>query len=63
MSLEHLPSAIATAPLLLWLARLMGRRVRALIRTTVLTAGLLLLVAVPHHLPALGPLLHTLSPQ
>ncbi|WP_156671153.1 MULTISPECIES: hypothetical protein [unclassified Mycobacterium] len=61
MSIEHLPSALLAVTVVLRLARLMGRRVRALIRTTALGAGLLLLVAAPHDLPALGPLLHTLS--
>lgn len=61
MSIEHLPSALLTATVVLRLARLMGRCVRALISTTALAAGLLLIVAAPHHLLTLEPLLHTLS--
>ena len=54
MSLEHIPSAILSATLLLRLARLVRRRhLRALIRTSLLTAlaaGALLLAAVrPRH--------------
>ena len=53
MSLEHLPSAILTATLLLRLARLVRYRyLRALIRTGLLTAavaaGALLLAASGH---------------
>lgn len=63
MSIEHLPSALLTVTVLLRLARLVGRRVRVLIRTTLIAAVLLLLVAEPGHLFTLGTLLHALTTQ
>ncbi len=68
MSLEHIPSAILTATLLLRLARLVRRRsLRALIRTSLRTAapaaGALLLLARSGHVITVGPILgaHPLS--
>jgi hypothetical protein len=61
MSIEHLPSAILTATLLWRLARLAGRRVRALMRTTLLAGGVLILIAGPGHLLTVGRILHALS--
>ena len=63
MSLEHLPSAILTATLLLRLARIVRYRyLRALIRTGLLTAaaaGALLLAASGHAINV-GPILGAL---
>ena len=65
MSLEHLPSAILTATLLLRLARLVRcRYLRALIRTGLLTAavaaGALILLAASGHAITVGPILGAL---
>ena len=66
MSLEHLPSAIVTATLLLRLARLVRRRyLRPLIRTNLLTAalaaGALILAAGPGDVITVGPSCRPLS--
>ncbi|HUO39193.1 MAG TPA: hypothetical protein VMU34_15760 [Mycobacterium sp.] len=68
MSLEHIPPAILTATLLLRLARLARRRyLRALIRTSLLTAalaaGALLLLVTSGHVLTVGSILgaHPLS--
>ena len=62
MSLEHLPSAIVTATLLLRLARLVGRRyLRALIRISLLAAGALMMVAGRGHVITVGPILQAVS--
>ncbi len=63
MSLEHLPTAILTATLLLRLARIVRRRaLRALIRTTLLTAvlGAGALLAGSGHSAAIGSFLTAL---
>jgi len=64
MSLEHLPSAILTATLLLRLARLVRYRyLRALIRTGLLTAAVAagaLLLAASGHAINVGPILGAL---
>ncbi|GAB4959827.1 hypothetical protein MAHJHV55_08760 [Mycobacterium avium subsp. hominissuis] len=60
MSLEHLPSAILTATLLLRLARIVRYRyLRALIRTGLLTAAVAagaLLLAASGHAINVGPI-------
>ncbi|WP_101953264.1 hypothetical protein [Mycobacterium intracellulare] len=64
MSVEHIPTAIVTATLLLRLVRLVRRELRALIRTALLaialTGGALMLAGGPGHLISVGPLLHAL---
>ena len=64
MSLEHLPSAILTATLLLRLARIVRYRyLRALIRTGLLTAAVAagaLLLAASGHAINVGPILGAL---
>jgi hypothetical protein len=64
MSLEHLPSAILTATLLLRLARLVRYRyLRALTRTGLLTAAVAagaLLLAASGHAINVGPILGAL---
>ncbi|WP_204806017.1 hypothetical protein [Mycobacterium riyadhense] len=61
MSIEHLPSVILTATLLLRLAPLVGRRLRALIRAALLAVAALMLIAGPGHLLTVAPLLHSVS--
>ncbi|KPN46447.1 hypothetical protein AN931_25735 [Mycobacterium intracellulare subsp. chimaera] len=62
MSLEHIPTAILTATLVLRVARIARRRaLRALIRTTLLTAALAgALLAGSGHTGAIGSLLTAL---
>lgn len=55
MHIEHLPTASFTAALLLRLARTVGRRVRALIRTALLAGGALVLASGTGQLATLSP--------